>query len=199
MHQHKSFRLGTEHALCRNRGGRWWIWHKKTFVISRSPTMNLTPKAVERASVATCCTRHSASKSIAKHAYIPRDCPRVTRVHTQGLSPSLLAKTVPVAFLFSTDTTGGNSGSLVLNSKGELVGVNFDRAFKATTNDFAWNQRYSRSIGVDVRYVLWITGEVFGTEHLVQEMLSNNTATIAPGASLDKAPVIYPREVRLLV
>ncbi len=81
-------------------------------------------------------------------------------------------KTVPVAFLYSTDTTGGNSGSPVLNSKGELVGVNFDRAFEATINDFAWNQRYSRSIGVDVRYVLWITGEVFGAKHLVQEMLS---------------------------
>jgi hypothetical protein len=51
---------------------------------------------------------------------------------------------VPVAFLYSTDAAGGNSGSPVLNSKGELVGVNFDRAFEATINDFAWNQRYSR-------------------------------------------------------
>jgi S1-C subfamily serine protease len=79
-------------------------------------------------------------------------------------------KTVPVAFLYSTDTTGGNSGSPVLNAKGQLVGVNFDRAFEATINDFAWNQRYSRSIGVDIRYVLWITGEVFGAKHIVEEM-----------------------------
>ena len=50
--------------------------------------------------------------------------------------------------------------------------MNFDRAFEATINDFAWNQRYSRSIGVDVRYVLWITGEVFGAKQLVKEMLS---------------------------
>jgi hypothetical protein len=80
--------------------------------------------------------------------------------------------TVPVAFLYSTDTTGGNSGSPVLNANGELVGVNFDRTFEATINDFAWNQRYSRSIGVDIRYVLWITGEVFGAKHLTSEMLS---------------------------
>jgi len=79
--------------------------------------------------------------------------------------------TVPVAFLYSTDTTGGNSGSPVLNANGELVGVNFDRTFEATINDFAWNQRYSRSIGVDIRYVLWITGEVFGAKHLTAEML----------------------------
>lgn len=82
--------------------------------------------------------------------------------------------TVPVAFLYSTDTTGGNSGSPVLNARGELVGVNFDRAFEATINDFAWDHRYSRSIGVDIRYVLWITGEVFGAQHIVQEMLTRD-------------------------
>ena len=77
---------------------------------------------------------------------------------------------IPVAILYDTDTTGGNSGSPILNSKGELVGVNFDRAFEATINDFAWNQSYSRSLGVDVRYALWITGKVFGATHLLDEM-----------------------------
>ncbi len=77
---------------------------------------------------------------------------------------------VPVAILYDTDTTGGNSGSPILNAKGELVGVNFDRAFEATINDFAWNESYSRSIGVDIRYVLWITGDVFGAKHLLKEM-----------------------------
>lgn len=78
--------------------------------------------------------------------------------------------TVPVAILYDTDTTGGNSGSPVLNSKGQLVGVNFDRAFEATINDFAWNVDYSRSIGVDIRYCLWITGKVYGARHLLTEM-----------------------------
>ena len=77
---------------------------------------------------------------------------------------------VPVAILYDTDTTGGNSGSPILNADGELVGVNFDRAFEATINDFAWNESYSRSIGVDIRYVLWITGDVFGATHLLKEM-----------------------------
>lgn len=77
---------------------------------------------------------------------------------------------VPVAMLYDTDTTGGNSGSPVLNADGELVGVNFDRCFEATINDFAWNENYSRSIGVDIRYVLWITGRVFGGDHLLREM-----------------------------
>ena len=77
---------------------------------------------------------------------------------------------VPVAILYNTDTTGGNSGSPVFNSKGELVGVNFDRTFEATINDFAWNESYSRSIGVDIRYVLWITGIVYEAKHLLKEM-----------------------------
>ncbi|MEY3459225.1 MAG: hypothetical protein RL215_2382, partial [Planctomycetota bacterium] len=77
---------------------------------------------------------------------------------------------VPVAILYDTDTTGGNSGSPVLNARGDLVGVNFDRCFEATINDFAWNTNYSRSIGVDIRYVLWITGTVYGAEHLLDEM-----------------------------
>lgn len=77
---------------------------------------------------------------------------------------------VPVAMLYDTDTTGGNSGSPILDSEGRLVGVNFDRAFEATINDFAWNTNYSRSIGVDIRYVLWITDKVYGAKHLVKEM-----------------------------
>ena len=77
---------------------------------------------------------------------------------------------VPVAILYDTDTTGENSGSPVLNSRGQLVGVNFDRCFEATINDFAWNKDYSRSIGVDIRYVLWITGIVYEADHLLKEM-----------------------------
>ena len=93
--------------------------------------------------------------------------------HSQGdfgkfMHPKL--KDVPTGILYDTDTTGGNSGSPILNGEGRLVGVNFDRAFEATINDFAWNESYSRSIGVDIRYALWITGNVFGANHLLKEM-----------------------------
>lgn len=77
---------------------------------------------------------------------------------------------LPVAMLYNTDTTGGNSGSPVLNAKGELVGLNFDRTFEATINDYAWSEAYSRSIGVDVRYVLWVTSQFGGAGHLLTEM-----------------------------
>jgi hypothetical protein len=77
---------------------------------------------------------------------------------------------LPVGILYSTDTSGGNSGSPVLNAMGELVGLNFDRAFEATINDFAWSESYSRSIGVDIRYVLWVTQKFAEAEHIIEEI-----------------------------
>lgn len=75
-----------------------------------------------------------------------------------------------VCFLYNLDTTGGNSGSPIMDAEGNLVGVNFDRAYTATINDFAWNEEYSRSIGVDIRYVLLIVKQLGKGEHLLKEM-----------------------------
>lgn len=77
---------------------------------------------------------------------------------------------VPVGILYNMDTTGGNSGSAVLNAKGELVGINFDRAYEATINDFAWSEDYSRSIAVDIRYVLWVLDIYSGADNILEEM-----------------------------
>ncbi len=77
---------------------------------------------------------------------------------------------VPVGILYNTDTTGGNSGSPVMNAYGEMIGLNFDRAYEATINDYAWNESYSRSIGVDIRYILWITEKLGGADYLLKEM-----------------------------
>jgi len=77
---------------------------------------------------------------------------------------------LPVNILYDLDTTGGNSGSPVLNAKGEMIGVNFDRAYTATINDYAWNENYSRSVGVDVRYVLWVLQKVAKAQFIIDEM-----------------------------
>ncbi len=77
---------------------------------------------------------------------------------------------VPVNMLYNMDTTGGNSGSPIMNAYGDLIGVNFDRAYSATINDFAWNESYSRSIGVDIRYVLWVADKIDNAQFILKEM-----------------------------
>ncbi len=77
---------------------------------------------------------------------------------------------VPVNFIYNMDTSGGNSGSPILDAYGKLVGVNFDRSFEATVNDYTWSENYSRSIGVDIRYVLWVVQKVGEADFLLKEM-----------------------------
>lgn len=77
---------------------------------------------------------------------------------------------VPVNFIYNMDTSGGNSGSPIMDAYGRLVGVNFDRSFEATVNDYTWSEKYSRSIGVDIRYVLWVAQKVGGADFLLKEM-----------------------------
>jgi hypothetical protein len=78
---------------------------------------------------------------------------------------------VPVCFLTDGDTTGGNSGSPLINGKGELVGLNFDRVFENVSGDFGWSPERSRNISVDVRYVLWVIESVFPAPRLLQELV----------------------------
>jgi len=75
-----------------------------------------------------------------------------------------------VCMLYNLDTTGGNSGSPVMDANGNLVGVNFDRAYTATLNDYSWNADYSRSIAVDIRYVLFTMKYLNHADNLLTEM-----------------------------
>ena len=77
---------------------------------------------------------------------------------------------VPVNFLSTVDTTGGNSGSPTLNAKGELVGLLFDGTYDTVASNFLFDPVKTRSIHVDSRYMLWTMDEVDGARHLVDEM-----------------------------
>ncbi|MDD4515539.1 S46 family peptidase [Massilibacteroides sp.] len=77
---------------------------------------------------------------------------------------------MPVAFSASTHSTGGNSGSPVLNADGELIGINFDRNWEGVGGDIQYLPDYQRSIIVDVRYVLFIIDKYAGAGYLLDEM-----------------------------
>jgi hypothetical protein len=77
---------------------------------------------------------------------------------------------VPVNFLSTVDTTGGNSGSPTLNARGELVGLLFDGTYESVSSDYLFDEVKTRSIHVDSRYMLWNMMQVDGAAHLVTEM-----------------------------
>ncbi len=77
---------------------------------------------------------------------------------------------VPVCFIADNHTTGGNSGSPVLNADGQLIGINFDRAWEGVASDIAFNPEQSRNISLDIRYALFIIDKFAGAGYLLKEM-----------------------------
>ena len=77
---------------------------------------------------------------------------------------------VPVDFLTTLDTTGGNSGSATLDAQGRFIGLIFDGNYEAMSADWVFNDEMTRSIHVDVRYLLWTLDEVEGATRLLEEM-----------------------------
>jgi hypothetical protein len=84
------------------------------------------------------------------------------------MDPAL--KDVPVNFLSTVDTTGGNSGSPTLNAKGQLIGLLFDGTYESVASNFLFDKVKTRSIHVDSRYMLWNMAEVDGAGNLLKEM-----------------------------
>ena len=77
---------------------------------------------------------------------------------------------VPVCFLATNHTTGGNSGSPVLNADGELVGINFDRVWEGTMSDLEFDPDVCRNIALDIRYVLFTIDRIGNASYLLDEM-----------------------------
>ena len=77
---------------------------------------------------------------------------------------------LPVAFLANCDITGGNSGSPIMNGRGELIGLAFDGNWEAMSGDVAFEPELQRTISVDVRYVIFIIDKFAGAGWLLDEM-----------------------------
>ncbi len=105
---------------------------------------------------------------------VPFNCPSslmpVARRGSFGHYLDAVLGDVPVDFLSTNDITGGNSGSPIMNGKGELVGLAFDGNYDAMTSDYMFEPAVTRTINVDIRYCMWVMDFVDGAHHLMREM-----------------------------
>ena len=87
-----------------------------------------------------------------------------------GSTADPVLKTQTVNFLTNLDTTGGNSGSPVLNAKGELIGLNFDSNWESVSASWWFDPRFKRAVHVDMRYLRWLLAKVYPAPALLEEM-----------------------------
>jgi len=91
-------------------------------------------------------------------------------------------KEMPVAFLTTNDITGGNSGSPVINGRGEMIGVAFDGNYEGLGSDYGFNEAQSRTICVDIRYVLLLAERMAGASGIFKELEIRGKAATAKAA-----------------
>jgi len=101
---------------------------------------------------------------------IPEGLAKAATAKRYGVFKDKVLGTVPVNFLANADTTGGNSGSAVMNKRGDLVGLNFDSTYESVTKDWYFDEEMTRAIFVDIRYMLWVMTEVDHADSLLKEM-----------------------------
>jgi hypothetical protein len=101
---------------------------------------------------------------------VPDKLKQLYRAHDFGSYATPDGSDVPVDFLSDTDIIGGNSGSPILNGRGEQVGIVFDGNYEGLGNDFFYNGEKGRSISVDIRYVLFVADKFGGAGYLLKEL-----------------------------
>jgi S1-C subfamily serine protease len=115
---------------------------------------------------------------------VPEKLKQLYRARDFGPYTTTNGADVPVDFLSTTDIIGGNSGSPILNGRGEQVGIVFDSNYEGLGNDYLYNEATNRTISVDIRYVLFITEKFGGAGYLLKELDIKNAPARAATSSV---------------
>lgn len=113
---------------------------------------------------------------------VPEKLKQLYRTRDFGSYTSTDGANIPVNFLSTTDIIGGNSGSPIMNGRGEQVGIIFDGNYEGLGNDFFYNEAKGRSIAVDIRYVLFLTDKFGGAGYILKELDIRNAAALRRAA-----------------
>ncbi len=101
---------------------------------------------------------------------VPESIKQIFASKSYGPYDDAATKDMPVAFMTTNDITGGNSGSPVINGRGEMVGVAFDGNYEGLGSDYGYNEAQSRTICVDIRYVLLLAERMAGATSILKEL-----------------------------
>jgi Peptidase S46 len=157
--------------------GMMELYPEKTYWPDANSTLRLSYGKVEGSAPrdAVSYTHYTTLDGVLEK-YMPGDAEfdvpaRLIELHkAKDYGPYAVNGSLPVCFTSSLHTTGGNSGSPVLNGRGELIGLNFDRSWESTMSDIQFDPAKCRNICVDLRYVLFLIDKYAGASHLVAEM-----------------------------
>jgi hypothetical protein len=118
--------------------------------------------------------------------YVPGDYefdvhPRLIELYEQkDYGPYSENGKMPVAFIASNHTTGGNSGSPAIDAYGNLIGINFDRVWEGTMSDLYYDRSICRNIMVDIRYILFVIDKFADADWLLKEMSLVHPKSVKP-------------------
>jgi hypothetical protein len=165
----------------RERLVRVWIEWKKTAVtypdanrtlrLTYGQVMPISPRDAVHYSFATTLTGMIEKESTDDPFLVPAKLKDLWKSRDFGKYADKKSNDIPVAFLTDNDITGGNSGSPVINGKGELIGCAFDGNWDGIIGDYYYQHEYNRTISVDVRYVLFLLDKFSGAQNLLDEMV----------------------------
>ncbi|MCB9646799.1 MAG: S46 family peptidase [Deltaproteobacteria bacterium] len=181
-------------ALARVRTGPLYPDANGTLRVSVAQVMGYSPQDGLLATPQTTLQGQLAKDTHAPPFELPESVRAAARAGAAGYFADPALEDVPVCFLANGDTTGGNSGSALIDGEGRWVGLNFDRVWENIAGDVAYNPARSRNISVDVRFVLWLLSITEGAQYILQELgvaelaKAPRRTVAAPAASASPAP-----------